>query len=216
MSIAQQVDTIYSQSEKIFCPLSKQEIEELKLRGQLDPSNSRVYQMEYMAQLLQVQCPYILQEDGSYVLVLSTEKFPYRRYPSHVYFYAAILHVLGWSMRESARRCRRLFGLAKFSHSTISRLFQRLDGFVRQLEDLAEESLPEKAKANELTGVRNSAVAIIAKDLAGSIPYQIRPGHLRWRLFAALNKLLASSLVKPCQTSWLILPVWQRYGVLLL
>lgn len=114
MSIAQQVDTIYSQSEKIFCPLSKQEIEELQIQGQLDPSNNRIYQMEYMAQLLQVQCPYILQEDGSYVLVLSTEKFPYRRYPSHVYLYAAILHILGWSMRESARRCRRLFAWPDF------------------------------------------------------------------------------------------------------
>lgn len=218
MSIAH-VDSIYIQSEKIFCPLSRDEMESLKQLGLLDSKNMRIYQMEYLARILEVHCPIIEQSGGGFRLVLSCEKRPYRRYPSHVYLYAALLYILGLSMREAARRVRRLFSLTRFSHSTISRLFKHLAIFTDELEDYALKNPPATEAVNQLPEPGKGSVSLATADVKGQAGFFLpgsRASQSRSRLMAALYKLLIASLARPAQASCIILPLWQLYGVMIL
>jgi hypothetical protein len=54
-------------------------------------------------------------------------KLPYRPYPCFVYLYAIALCLIGFSMRKAARQTGWKFGIPHFSHSTLSRIFPKLE-----------------------------------------------------------------------------------------
>ena len=107
--------------------------------------------MEYLFKEFQMECPIVdTPEDGAGVW-LSSVSLPYRRYPSHVYLFAALLCLIGYSMRKAAKVAGHLFGILAFSHSTISRCFTRMEFELASLETwapfpyaepLSEEDLP--------------------------------------------------------------------------
>ena len=74
-----------------------------------------------------IECPIFLMKDRSYRIVWPSFKLPNRPYPIFVYLYAAALYLSsGESMRDTAARAKKLFGLEKFSHTTISRFLPKI------------------------------------------------------------------------------------------
>jgi len=64
---------------------------------------------------------------GSYQIVWPSFKLPNRSYPVFVYLYAAALYLSsGESMRDTAERVIKFFGLETFSHTTISRFLRKI------------------------------------------------------------------------------------------
>ncbi len=121
--------------------------------------------MVYLSKELQVECPTIIENGVKCGVLLSTVKCPYRRYPSHVYLFSVLLCLIGISMRSAARRIRTLFGIAHFSHSTISRCFTRLGGESSLLETWYPESELEPCNPSQILACDNESSVIKAIEL---------------------------------------------------
>ncbi|MEW5954023.1 MAG: hypothetical protein AB1815_09905 [Bacillota bacterium] len=64
--------------------------------------------------------------DGQYRIIWPSFKLPRRPYPVFVYLCAAALYLSsGESMRATAEKTSKTFGLGAFSHSTISRFLNQ-------------------------------------------------------------------------------------------
>jgi hypothetical protein len=105
---------------------SEEELQEyLSLRAEI--KKNKQYAMIIHYHMITIECPILLMEDGSYQIIWPSFKLPNRPYPVFVYLYAAALYLSsGESMRKTAERVIKLFGLATFSHSTISRFLRRI------------------------------------------------------------------------------------------
>lgn len=218
MSIPQ-VATIYAQTARIFCPLSQQELKCLREHGQI-ANGMWVYCMEYLSQELQVECPIFVNDGTVSGVLLTVVKRPYRRYPSHVYLFAVLLCLIGLSMRTAAKRIRILFGISRFSHSTISRTIGRLRRYICEMSAFAEDNEAVAAAVNELPAVSQSAIRIAVRvpGDAGQ-PRFVQPVRLcqaQPTLFDILYRILSPILYQPERGNQLIYAIWKRYGCLLL
>jgi len=75
----------------------------------------------------QLICPMLKSDDKKNIVICPSIKLPNRRYPVYVYVYAVILYLSSsLSMRKVALKVRTKFGLENFSHSTLSRVLNKL------------------------------------------------------------------------------------------
>lgn len=213
-------------STTIFVPLPPEEMVELEKMGSFEAAR-RVYRMEYLSKVLQVECPvYATSSNGESGVFLSSVKLPYRHYPSHVYLFALLLTFIGLSMRKAARRTGILFGISNFSYSTISRVTDRMNTEIAQLSQWQpEESLEEHTTHNALPQPRPSAVSQALKGTTA-----VGPGHglhatciqpKNWRksrpgLCECLFNLLVPMLYTPEYGNWLVYAFSQQFERLLL
>lgn len=164
---------LYTTGTAVFVPLSPTEMAEMNRQGFFQ-DKQRIYQMEYMSKVLQVECPVLRRSEADEPgVVLSSIKLPHRPYPSHVYLLALLLTLIGLSMRKAAVRSRTLFGLSSFCHSTISRLTSRLYAELPLLlEWQPPEPQGEAATRSDLPQPRPAALrqAVIGTSATG-------PGH---------------------------------------
>ena len=219
---------MYATGSAIFTPLSPEEMELLEKTGSFE-AERRVYRMEYLSKVFQVECPvYAASSNGESGVFLSSVKLPYRRYPSHVYLFALLLTLIGLSMRTAAGRIRTLFGISSFSHSTISRLTDRMHAEMAQLQQWdPEEAQKNQREQNDLPQPRPGA---LGQALKTTTAVTAGPGHgLRatciqpkyWRkprvgLCECLFRLLAPLLHIPEYGNWLVYAFSQRFERLLL
>lgn len=78
------------------------------------------------------------------IVIWPAIKLPNRKYPVYVYLYAAALYLsCNLSMRNVAAKVRNIFGLDKFSHSTVSRSLKKLAVIVDDLFRLMAADIPE-------------------------------------------------------------------------
>lgn len=90
-----------------------------------------------------MSCPLINTENCSKVLLWPSVKLPFRKYPVYIYLYAVALYLsTNKSMRTVADEVKKLFGLEKFSHSTLSRTLKKLKIEV----DTLQEAMPSVAE----------------------------------------------------------------------
>ena len=87
------------------------------------------YKIEYKWLEHEILCPKYIFADGTYVLVIPWYLIPGRAYPIQVYLYACGLYSSNPDLgqRGAAKATRTEFGLAKFSHSTVSRSFKSFE-----------------------------------------------------------------------------------------
>jgi len=98
-----------------------------------------VYKININNKDYQLSCPLINLQECSKVVLWPSFKLPFRKYPVHIYLYAAALYLsTNKSMRTVADEVKKLFGLEKFSHSTLSRTLKKLSVEV----DILQEVLP--------------------------------------------------------------------------
>jgi hypothetical protein len=87
----------------------------------------RTYKVNINNSDYDLKCPEISTGSNEKKVIWPSFKLPYRKYPVYVYFYAAALYLsTNKSMRETAAKVRKKFGLEKFSHSTLSRCIKKL------------------------------------------------------------------------------------------
>jgi hypothetical protein len=96
---------------------------------------NKQYVMVLHYRTITIECPILLMKDGSCQIVWPSFKLPNRPYPVFVYLYAAALYLSsGESMRDTAARTIKAFGLETFAHTTISRflpkIYQALPGLI--------------------------------------------------------------------------------------
>jgi hypothetical protein len=99
--------------------------EYLSLGAVIKKAKQYVMVLHYHA--ITIECPILLMNDGSYRIIWPSFKLPNRPYPIFVYLYAAALYLSGReSMRDTAEKTKKHFGLATFSHTTISRFLPKI------------------------------------------------------------------------------------------
>ena len=130
-------ETKFNRFEKILCTFSQEELKTKEAEGYV-AKKIRVYNLEMNGKQYQVECPILMGKDGLEVLILPAIKSPYRRYPVQVYIYAVARYLSGLSMRKTAKEIKKRFGIAKFSHSTISRINKLLQSKGNELFFLTE------------------------------------------------------------------------------
>lgn len=116
-----------------FCPLSAEELHILTEAGIIS-KKFRSYRLIVSHRQIQLDCPILAQKNRSVGVLLPAYKLPYRPYPCFVYLYAIALCLIGFSMRKAAKQTGKKFGIPQFSHSTISRIFPKLEEKVSMLE----------------------------------------------------------------------------------
>jgi hypothetical protein len=213
MSIPQ-VATIYAQTARIFCPLRQQELLYLREQEQIG-DGMRVYIMEYLSRELQVVCPIFINAGTVSGVLHTVVKRPYRRYPSHVYLFAVLLWLIGLSMRTAAQRIRILFGISRFSHSTISRTIGRLRRYICEISAFAEDNTAVAAVDNELPAVSQSAIRIAVR-VPGNGGQPVQFFKAQPTLCDILYRILSPILYQPERGNQLIYAIWKRYGCMLL
>ncbi len=188
----------------------------------------RIYQMEYLSKVFQLECPVFVRSSISSEtgVLLSSVKLPYRRYPSHVYLFALLLTFIGLSMRTAAGRIRILFGISKFSHSTISRDTDRMNIEINQLSTWQpEESKMGHQAQNDLPQPHLGALhQAIRGTTAGNPGHGLRATCVQpryWRksrpgLCECLFRLLTPMLQAPEYGNIFLFAFFERFGRLLL
>lgn len=135
----------------------------------------RRYRIEFGHHEFSLVVP-VLAEDHGACVAWPLCKAPGRRYPLAAYLYGAARYLCGnESQREVAAQVRRMFGLARFSHSTLSRVIRRFSERV----DLLERYLGGPPQAPDIVRRPRWTVEFVA--VAG-------------RLAAILQSLVHSSL----------------------
>jgi len=211
------VETFYTLSSSVFCPVSLHQYEALQNDEPHLAKNIRIYKLEYLWKELQVVCPVMKNKQGKTGVVLSAVKLPFRRYPSHVYLYAILLCLLGVSMRKSAIASGAFFGIAHFSHSTVSRCFKRLEEKCELLLEWNFEGFDETPPLNELPAAKASIYRLMPA-LPGSLAMQLPKRWLEHKrafcekLFVLLLPLFHS----PKKGNTLVFAFWKRFSKFLL
>ena len=175
--------------------------------------------MEYLCKIFQVECPIIIVDGKESGVIFSIVKLQYRPYPSHVYFYAILLCLIGYSMRRAAKKVALIFGILHFSHSTVSRCFARLENELPQLEGWDAETDLDTISI-ELPPINTAAhKAVIHPTGPGSIAKLILP-HCRQdsrkNLCVHLFRILQPILSFPEAGNHILFAFWKRFGRLLL
>lgn len=196
-------------SETIFCPLSLEEFNTLVAAG-LIAKKLRSYRLVFLHREIQVECPVLLEGKRPVGVLFPAFKLPYRPYPCFIYLFAVALCLAGFSMRKAAKQTGKKFGLPRFSHSTVSRVFSVLAANASLLADLCGEDYDEPADQT------------VSSPDSGALPG--RPALLispRWpeahkQAAPLLFKALASLLPDPESGILLVYQYFMKYCCLLL
>lgn len=114
---------------------SEEELQEFLSLGAMIKKKKQYFMvLHYLT--ITIECPVLLMKDGTYRIIWPSFKLPNRPYPVFVYLYAAALYLSsGESMRKTAEKVIKFFGLETFSHTTISRflckIYQTLPELIR-------------------------------------------------------------------------------------
>ena len=105
---------------------SEEELQEYLSLGAVI-KKKKLYYMVLHYHMITIECPVLQMDDGRYSIVWPSFKLPNRSYSVFVYLYAAALYLSsGESMRDTAERVIKFFGLETFSHTTISRFLRKI------------------------------------------------------------------------------------------
>jgi len=105
---------------------SDEDLQEFLAQGTVT-KRKKQYVMIIHHRQITIECPILKLNDGSYQVIWPSFKLPNRPYPVFVYLFAATLYLSSNnSMRLTAQKVIKTFGLATFSHTTISRLLIKL------------------------------------------------------------------------------------------
>lgn len=125
MIVTLTLDKINIPSDGYCCTISDETIEKHITSG-LKSRRKISYKLHLNNRELQLECP-LIKNPHQNTVIWPAFKLPYRKYPAHIYLYAAALYLSSnLSMRKVAAKVRRTFGLEKFSHSTLSRTLKKL------------------------------------------------------------------------------------------
>lgn len=174
--------------------------------------------MEYMCQIFHVTCPVLLSSEGQSGVLLSSTKSPHRPYPNHVYLYAILLCLVGFSMRSAARKAGYLFGIASFSHCTISRCLNRFAGMDETLAQWCPEDVFSHHVAKvDLPHLKHS-VQIILPHGPGSVALRIPHvfQEVKRNVCNHLYRILLPILEQPELGNQIVFSFWKRFGKMLL
>lgn len=143
MIVTLTLDKINIPSDSFCCTFSNETLEKLSASG-LKRRRKISYKLYVNNRELQLECPMIKNTHHKNAVIWPAIKLPYRKYPVYVYLYAAALYLSSnLSMRNVALKVRNLFGLDKFSHSTLSRTLKKLTVIVENLFRLMAADIPE-------------------------------------------------------------------------
>jgi len=105
---------------------SDEELKELMTQGTVIKRKKQYLLIIHHRQLT-IECPILRIDDGSNQMIWPSFKLPNRPYPVFVYLNAVAWYLSsGESMRSTAQKVIRFFGLSTFSHSTLCRFLPRL------------------------------------------------------------------------------------------
>lgn len=105
---------------------SEEELQDFLSSGAVIKKKKQYYMVLHY-RMITIECPVLLMKDGSYRIIWPSFKLPNRPYPVFVYLYAAALYLSsGESMRKTAEKVIKFFGLETFSHTTISRFLCKI------------------------------------------------------------------------------------------
>lgn len=143
MIVTLTMDKINIPSEGYCCTFSNETLEKLTASG-IKRRRKISYKLHVNNRELQLECPIIKDSHQKSIVIWPAIKLPYRKYPVYVYLYAAALYLsTNLSMRSVAAKVRNIFGLDKFSHSTVSRSLKKLAVIVDDLFRLMAADIPE-------------------------------------------------------------------------
>lgn len=146
---------------------------------------------------IQIKSPIIVEDNSNPIIVMPAFKFPYRPYPIFVYFYAIALYLTGISMRKAAMKTAQKFGIPRFSHSTISRVFSRMATNIDLLQTLLhanqydekfslETALPGSPKckiSSKLNSVKKAAIPVLAYNFSPILDIHFKESLLPYERF---------------------------------
>jgi hypothetical protein len=125
--------------DKIFV-MKEEELVIVSSLGLLTKRN-QTYAVSFNYRDYQLICPVLKAGNGTTAVLWPSFKLPRRRYPVYVYLYAVARYLSSdLSMRAVAVEVRKEFGLATFSHSTLSRTLRKLAAEVDEIAALAQAS----------------------------------------------------------------------------
>lgn len=142
MNNISQFPSNYKVSEAIYYHLSNEEYCKFKHAG-IITKKLHSYRLVLNFREIHIECPVIIRDKCPFVAVLPTFKLPYRPYPCFVYLFAIAFYLTGLSMRKAASKTGRKFGISRFSHSTISRVFSKMSSNISMLHELLHDHIDE-------------------------------------------------------------------------
>jgi hypothetical protein len=105
---------------------SDEELQEFITQGTIIRKNKKYVLIIHHRQFT-IECPILRMNGGGYRMIWPSFKLPNRPYPVFVYLNAVAWYLSsGESMRSTAQKVIRLFGLTTFSHSTLCRFLPKL------------------------------------------------------------------------------------------
>lgn len=106
--------------------IKPEELQLLRSMGIISKKN-KIYTLTFNYRDFQLHCPLFEFRPGKTAVIWPSFKLPRRPYPCFIYLYAVTRYLTTkMSMRLVAEEVRKKFGLATFSHSTISRALKKL------------------------------------------------------------------------------------------
>ena len=142
MIVTLTMEKINNPSNGYCCTFSKEMLENLSTSG-VKRRRKIFYKLYVNNRELQLECPMLKNAYHKNIVIWPAIKLPYRKYPVYVYLYAAALYLSSnLSMRSVAAKVRNIFGLDKFSHSTLSRTLKKLSGIVEDLFRVMAADIP--------------------------------------------------------------------------
>lgn len=144
----------FKPSERIYYYLTGDEYLKFKRLG-IIAKKFHAFHFTLNYREIQVECPVIIRDKRPVAVIFPAFKIPYRPYPVFVYLFAVALCLTGISMRKAAIATGKRFGILKFSHSTISRVFSLMAANYTTFEELfnayalntsSDASLPGRPK----------------------------------------------------------------------
>ena len=113
-------------NDSFYCTFSDEMLKKLSASG-LIRRKKVSYKFFLNNREFKLECPMIKDPHHKNLVIWPAIKLPYRKYPVYVYLYASALYLSSnLSMRSVAAKVRKIFGLDKFSHSTLCRSLKRL------------------------------------------------------------------------------------------
>lgn len=139
-------------------------------------------------------CPVLKPRNGAMTVLWPSFKLPRRRYPVFVYLYAVARYLsTTLSMRTVAAEARKKFGLATFSHTTLSRALRKLAAEVDEIAAVGRPSpapcpsvplISRRHWTEEKKRTYSKLLNVLSPGLASSTPDQgNRLAHLFYKRY---------------------------------
>jgi hypothetical protein len=162
----------------------------------------RVYRLIINYRHFQIECPVSVENGIPVGIMMPAFKLPYRPYPVYVYLFAVIWYLANaTSMRKAAKETRKKFGLEKFSHSTLSRVFSVLALKVNILDEMSQD----ESEKEDVQTYENSTLHVSS-----------RLSESKKKAAPVLFRILSPLLTNPYKGIELVYQFFIQYGALLI